>query len=394
MKAFGFAGMVVIGAAVTLPACAPDPAPRPPTAGDRLAAPDPAPSEDRPIALVFRRTGVYDLVFGGWDGTARRRVPADERTLAVAASLTFRQAAVLRRTGSSDAAELTFYDQCARRVRTARVTRVLLQPHARHELWVGSRAEALVVSSVPPVEAGVGVIPRPVRKIACRVKPDGACVEISDLPQVESAAFGRTGGFAVIAMEEEATGRRLLRYDDSDRVDWERRLSRYACFIPPSPPYELSVVIGSWRVHFRPDGSFAGERIAYDPAAFREANPGYVERAGAHYEAGSLPRAVEQLSEAADLDAGQASAARNHLRAFIYEWLDAFVRRGPEQVREAIPPLLERLDRRFAATLDEGQFARYLAWRSASDENALAFLLRADRFPRATLEDLVRRDAP
>ena len=116
-----------------------------------------------------------------------------------------------------------------------------------------------------------------------------------------------------------------------------------------------------------------------DPArAFREANPGYAERAGAFYAKEYLPEAVDQLAGAVDAGSELAATLREILRGFIADWLDGYVEGGGNIDGAMLAATLERMDERMLAVLERGQFDRYWKWRigEAKVGNALAFLIQ------------------
>jgi hypothetical protein len=105
---------------------------------------------------------------------------------------------------------------------------------------------------------------------------------------------------------------------------------------------------------------------------FNKANPNYKEKTGASYEEKNLAAATDQVTEAAGLDAAQKALARQILRAYIYDWLDAFVcADGRLRADNRIPGdgdlrALAVMDDRFKAELPKAQYERYLAWRQGN----------------------------
>lgn len=109
---------------------------------------------------------------------------------------------------------------------------------------------------------------------------------------------------------------------------------------------------------------------------FARSNPAYKKRAGEFYEQEYLGRAVEQLA-AAGLTAGEKAAAEAILRAYIYDWLDAFVRADGKMTAQNLERLLRLTDERFRGELNDAKYAAYLAWRGEKSEadNAMRFLM-------------------
>jgi len=110
---------------------------------------------------------------------------------------------------------------------------------------------------------------------------------------------------------------------------------------------------------------------------FAKANPEYKWRAGASYEKDCLDRAVVNLAKEADLDEKQAVAARAILRAFIYDWLDSYIRGNGSVGEEALKRHIALINERFLGELSPDQYAKYVAWRTdrTGARNPLAFLM-------------------
>jgi hypothetical protein len=122
----------------------------------------------------------------------------------------------------------------------------------------------------------------------------------------------------------------------------------------------------------------AGDAPGQAPSAFLRNNPGYRERAGAFYEKEYLPGAAAALARSVNHRRLPEEAARRLLRAYIYDWLAAYIEGegavpAAEQVR-----LLRDLDARVREALcDDAAYERYLKWRlrSQGGDNPLAFLM-------------------
>jgi hypothetical protein len=111
---------------------------------------------------------------------------------------------------------------------------------------------------------------------------------------------------------------------------------------------------------------------------FQRANPGYRERAGTFYENEYLPGAAAGLARAAG-NPRLSEAARRLLRAFVYDWLDAYISGDGALNGAAHAAVLRRLDDRVREALcDDAAYARYLAWRRQAQgaDNPLDFLMR------------------
>ena len=116
-----------------------------------------------------------------------------------------------------------------------------------------------------------------------------------------------------------------------------------------------------------------------EASRFLRDNPGYGQRAGAFYEAEYLPGAAAGLARAARAEHFSERDARGVLRAFVYDWLDAYISGGGAISPAGRAGVLRRLDARVRAALDDNAaFNRYLAWRQNAQgvENPLAFLMR------------------
>ena len=64
------------------------------------------------------------------------------------------------------------------------------------------------------------------------------------------------------------------------------------------------------------------------------------------------------------------------MRAFIYEWCEAYMREDGSLSAEAAAPIVNRMEQRILALLDEGQKERYPAWRNTkTGKNSMKFLM-------------------
>jgi hypothetical protein len=128
------------------------------------------------------------------------------------------------------------------------------------------------------------------------------------------------------------------------------------------------------------------KRIEIDFAApkvdneFSRSNPDYKERAGSFYEREYLPETAEYLFEVCSIDAKLHPYVMEILRAFIYEWCDAYMRGDGDVSVEAVAPIVGRMEARIISLLisllDEGQKERYPAWRNTrTGKNSMKFLM-------------------
>lgn len=146
------------------------------------------------------------------------------------------------------------------------------------------------------------------------------------------------------------------------------------------------IVIADLPIRPRPEGpeERAAKRYPANTApvevdnAFARQNPGYKERAGKFYEKEYLDKAVEQLAEWASLSEEQVPVAQAILRAYIYDWLDAYVRGGGVVAPGQLERALSAMDERFQGELRDPQYEKYLKWRKepTGAHNALRFLMR------------------
>jgi hypothetical protein len=113
---------------------------------------------------------------------------------------------------------------------------------------------------------------------------------------------------------------------------------------------------------------------------FLRDNPGYRDRAGTFYEKEYLPGAAAGLAKTVRHSRMSEPAAQRALRAFIYDWLDAYIAGGGTVQPEEQARLLQRLDDRIRDALcDDNAYRRYRSWRltAQGDDNPLAFLMHS-----------------
>lgn len=112
---------------------------------------------------------------------------------------------------------------------------------------------------------------------------------------------------------------------------------------------------------------------------FSKRNPDYKPRAASFYERKYLPGAAEYLFEVCSIDPGLHPYVMEVLRAFVYEWADAYMRGNGGVPEEALTPIVKRMDDRLLALMDESQKERFPAWRNTkTDKNPLKFLMGGD----------------
>ena len=109
--------------------------------------------------------------------------------------------------------------------------------------------------------------------------------------------------------------------------------------------------------------------------AFSRNNPYYKQRAGAFYEIKYVSPAAESLFKLADVGPEQMSGTLDALRAYVYEFLDAYVRADGTVTAAELAKCLARMDKRFNALFDTRlQRMRYREWRD-DGANPLGFIM-------------------
>jgi len=159
-----------------------------------------------------------------------------------------------------------------------------------------------------------------------------------------------------------------------------RRLGSYRCHVVGFRCVRAAVVA------VRPPEKYPANLAPIDVEnAFTKANPEYKWRAGAFYEKEYLGRAVENLAKAAGLNNNERTAAKAILRAFIYDWLDSYVRGNGTIAEPDLKKHLALMDERFRGELTEVKHKKYLHWRTDTTRarNPLAFLMRVSDGTRA-----------
>jgi hypothetical protein len=118
---------------------------------------------------------------------------------------------------------------------------------------------------------------------------------------------------------------------------------------------------------------------------FNRRDPFYKQRAGAFYEYRYVAPSAEALIRIADIRAEQMPGTLDALRAFVYEWLDAFVRGNGSISRSELEQTIARMDERFDLLLDSPlQRKLYRVWRD-DDSNRLGFLMMLTQTTRAAV---------
>ncbi|WP_372723555.1 hypothetical protein [Novipirellula sp.] len=127
---------------------------------------------------------------------------------------------------------------------------------------------------------------------------------------------------------------------------------------------------------------------------FSQNNPFYKQRAGAFYEIKYVGPSAEALFRIAAVRPEQMPGTLDALRAFVYEWLDAYVRGNG-----AIDPAdrntcVARLDQRFDSLFDSGlQRKLYRVWRD-DESNQLRFLMASQQGIQSTASEPSRSPEP
>jgi hypothetical protein len=108
---------------------------------------------------------------------------------------------------------------------------------------------------------------------------------------------------------------------------------------------------------------------------FNRRDPFYQQRAGAFYDDKYVAPSAEALIRIAQIRQEQIPGTRDALRAFVYEWLDAYVRGNGGISRIELETCIARMDERFDLLLDSPiQRKLYRVWRH-DDSNQLGFLM-------------------
>lgn len=111
--------------------------------------------------------------------------------------------------------------------------------------------------------------------------------------------------------------------------------------------------------------------------SFSELNPHYKERAGAFYDIKYVSPSAEALFKIADVRPEQMRETLNILRAFVYEWLDAYVEGNGSILEAQVQECIRKMDSRFDALFDDLQRKQYRIWRddASGKHNQLRFLM-------------------
>ena len=112
--------------------------------------------------------------------------------------------------------------------------------------------------------------------------------------------------------------------------------------------------------------------------SFANRNPFYKQRAGAFYDTKYVSYSAAQLFDLARIRPEQMIGTLDSMRAFVFEYLDYYVR-GDGKITEAQrQECVTRMDGRFKTLLDEIQFKVYQIWRDdiSGKVNTLAFLIQ------------------
>lgn len=126
----------------------------------------------------------------------------------------------------------------------------------------------------------------------------------------------------------------------------------------------------------QPIREFPVDRSAVDvDNEFNRRDPFYKQRAGAFYDYKYVAPSAEALIRIAQIRPEQMPGTLDALRAFVYEWLDAYVRGNGGISRVELETCIARMDERFDLLLDSpSQRKLYRAWRQ-DDSNQLGFLM-------------------
>ncbi|MCE9519197.1 MAG: hypothetical protein K8R87_06575 [Verrucomicrobia bacterium] len=121
--------------------------------------------------------------------------------------------------------------------------------------------------------------------------------------------------------------------------------------------------------------------------SFAKDNPFYKQRAGAFYDTKYVSYSAAQLFDLARVRPDQMTGTLDSMRAFVYDWLDFYVRGGGKITDDQRQECVSRMDERFKALLDEKQFKLYQKWRddTSGKLNTLEFLI--NQGPKTGLPD-------
>lgn len=126
---------------------------------------------------------------------------------------------------------------------------------------------------------------------------------------------------------------------------------------------------------------------------FSRNNPFYKQGAGAFYDTTYVSFSAAQLFDLAHLRPEQMPGALDSIRAFVFDYLDFYVRGNGKITDEQRRTCVVRMDQRFKLLLDDIQYKIYKIWRNdtSGKVNTLNFLIRPDPAPS---EDDFGTDAP
>lgn len=112
---------------------------------------------------------------------------------------------------------------------------------------------------------------------------------------------------------------------------------------------------------------------------FSKSNPDYKQRAGSFYERKYLSGSAEYLFEVCSIEARQHPYVMEILRAYIYEWMDAYIKGDGKVSKEALSPIIHQMDTRLLDLMDERQREQFSTWRySKTGKNKLKFIMGDD----------------
>jgi hypothetical protein len=119
---------------------------------------------------------------------------------------------------------------------------------------------------------------------------------------------------------------------------------------------------------------------------FSRNNPFYKQRAGAFYEIEYAAPSAASLIRIADVRPEQMPGTLDALRAFVYDWLDAYVRGNGAIGRTELANCTAKLDERFDLLFDSPlQRKLYRVWRN-DESNQLRFLMASNNAAGETTE--------
>lgn len=117
--------------------------------------------------------------------------------------------------------------------------------------------------------------------------------------------------------------------------------------------------------------------------AFAQLNPFYKQRAGSFYDTKYVSFSAAQLFELARIRPEQMPGTLDSLRAFVFDYLDCYVRGDGRISADHQSECVAQMNGRFKALLDDFQYKVYEIWRddTSGRVNTLHFLIQSTPQP-------------